>query len=188
MANARIISRFVYDVRVQYGVILMGKLWSCIVQMSLWLVFSGYSDWFFIASGIVSSVLSVLLYSVLEKSVPKEHYKKFPSFAVGRLRLAKNFCLYCVWLLYQVIGSSIYVTKSVFAPCVKRCSPVVAYVDTSQKSGLGAFMLVNSITLTPGTVGVSIASDGKVKVLALDKTLLSGVSEIDSKIRATFNT
>ncbi|WP_249549073.1 Na+/H+ antiporter subunit E [Anaplasma phagocytophilum] len=166
----------------------MGKLWSCIVQMSLWLIFSGYSDWFFIASGVISSVSSVLLCSVLEKSVPREHYKMFPSFGIGRLRLAKNFCLYCAWLLCQVIGSSVYVTKRVFGPCVKHSKPVVAYVDTSQRSGLGAFMLVNSITLTPGTVGMSIASDGKVKVLALDKTLLSGVSEIDSKIYATFNT
>ncbi|MDB1135363.1 Na+/H+ antiporter subunit E [Candidatus Anaplasma sp. TIGMIC] len=161
-------------------------MWSFVVQICIWLVFSGYFDTFFVTAGIISAALSVLLQNHISGSMPVDDYRALPQGCSIGVRCAKNVLLYSVWLVGQIASSTLYVTKRVFLSSKLDDSPVVTVVDTNQRSGLGLFVLSNSITITPGTIGMGTTAEGKVKVLALDNTLLSGVSESDDRICRAF--
>ncbi|MGN7661655.1 MAG: Na+/H+ antiporter subunit E [Anaplasma sp.] len=152
--------------------------------MALWVVFSGYFDPFFLSAGAVSSMLSVFVLRRLSSAVAVDSERRDLSF-VGSARLLAGLFWYPPWIFYQVVLSAWYVTKKVFMRDVTklRQSFVVEVVSTTQNSELGAFLLANSITLTPGTVGMRVTPDYRVKVLALDWELLPGVGDMDSAVR-----
>ena len=148
--------------------------------MLLWLVLSGYFDIFFISMGMLSAILSVVIRNVLKNTVSVECYDH--SQVVGGITIAKNVLQYCGWLMWQAVVSTVYVTKLIIGIGGKSGKPVVVVMDTGQKNDLGLFMLANSITFTPGTVGMKTYADGKIRVLALDPELLSGVTDIDREV------
>ncbi|KAF2281722.1 hypothetical protein GH714_042546 [Hevea brasiliensis] len=89
----------------------------------------------------------------------------------------------------EAMLSAWFVTKRVCGAVASRNArdgivPVVTLIDTQQDSELGAFMLANSITLTPGTVGMNVTRDYKVEVLALEESLIPGIADIDDRVNA----
>ncbi|MEJ2094972.1 MAG: Na+/H+ antiporter subunit E, partial [Gammaproteobacteria bacterium] len=62
------------------------------------------------------------------------------------------------WLLKEIIRANIDVSRRILSP---RCdiSPTVVKVKSSQKTTVGRVIYANSITLTPGTVSMSIDND-----------------------------
>ena len=66
--------------------------------------------------------------------------------------------LFWGWLSRRIIRSNLDVTRRIWAPG-RTISPTVVRIKSSQKSALGKVIYANSITLTPGTVTLSIEGE-----------------------------
>lgn len=166
----------------------MGRVLVCVTHMLMWVILSGHFDKFFLSVGVVCSIFSVVLRRRLDVVVPVGEYSAHPSFGnVRPLAMVRNLLQYCCWLVWQIIVSAWFVVKMIF--CAKgSCTPIVTTISVPHSNGLELFMLANSVTATPGTVGMKAAPGGNVRVLALDGSLLDGVLEISNKIRGIFYT
>jgi len=65
---------------------------------------------------------------------------------------------YFTWLFIEIIKANIAVVRAVLSPNLE-ISPTMTKIPTPQKSDIGKVMFANSITLTPGTVSVSMEDD-----------------------------
>ncbi len=74
---------------------------------------------------------------------------------------------YWLWLGWEIVKASLDVTRRVLDPRLP-ISPTVLSVAPSQKTDLGRVTYANSITLTPGTVTLSL-SENEVEVHALSR-------------------
>lgn len=69
-----------------------------------------------------------------------------------------QFILYFLILLREIFIANINVLKLVYSPKYVP-EPGLVYFKTDLKTGLAKVMLANSITLTPGTITVSLKDD-----------------------------
>ncbi|MCU7611340.1 Na+/H+ antiporter subunit E [Anaplasma capra] len=160
------------------------NIWGLyLIQMALWMVFSGHVGTFFLLSGAVSSLLSVFVFC---KLLNRDEDARRAAMSVGDVsKLFSAAFRYLPWVFGQAVMSAWFVTKKILASNASGAiTPVTEIVDTNQDSELGAFILASSITLTPGTVGMHVTQDYKIRVLALEPSLIPGVSEIDSRVRS----
>ena len=65
---------------------------------------------------------------------------------------------YFCWLFIEIIKANIAVVRAVMSPSLE-VSPTMTKIPTQQNSDIGRVMFANSITLTPGTVSVSMEDD-----------------------------
>jgi len=65
---------------------------------------------------------------------------------------------YYVWLFKEVILSNVLVVKHIWLGN-NTISPTLTTITASQKTDIGKVIYANSITLTPGTVTVSLEGD-----------------------------
>jgi multicomponent Na+:H+ antiporter subunit E len=70
----------------------------------------------------------------------------------------RPFTTYAPWLIKEIFKSNIEVTKIVLSPKLKLQRNLIE-VGAHPKTELGRVILANSITLTPGTVSVSMDKD-----------------------------
>ena len=167
----------------------MKRIFTFVTMMMLWVVLSGHMNLFFLIAGCVCSAVSLWISEKFRNVIEDDEYVGFPPTKTGFFALTKGFVVYGLWLIIQVVLSTVYVVKKILRASVSSGTekPVTAAISTKQLSGIGEFMLLASITMTPGTVGMCVTRDSKkVKVLAFDKELLDGVTEIDNKICEIF--
>ena len=97
---------------------------------------------------------------------------------------AKDLCLvksagiliwYVLVLIKEIIKANIQVLKFVYSPKYIP-EPAIYYFKTDLKTGFSKVLFANSITLTPGTVTVSVSGD-EFCVHALDISLAEGIEE-----------
>lgn len=113
-----------------------------------WLLISFDFGTLSLALGIASAFLVV----VISTSMDVIDHESQPIHMTARLPL------FWAWLGRQVIRSNLDVTRRIWTPG-RTISPTVVRVKSSQKSALGKVIYANSITLTPGTVTLSIEGD-----------------------------
>ena len=130
-------------------------IWA-IVLMAFWLLLSGFLKPLLIAFGLVSVGLVVV---VLRRMDATDDQPQTPT-------LGLSFWRYSLWLIGQILLSSIEVTKLVWGK--KGLSPTMAKLPVSKVPEKNRVLYTNSITLTPGTLSVDI-DDDEVTVHALDK-------------------
>ncbi len=82
---------------------------------------------------------------------------------------------YILVLLKEIIEANIKVLKFVYSPKYVP-EPVICYFKADLKSGFARVLFANSITLTPGTITVSV-NDNEFCVHALDIALAEGLEE-----------
>jgi multicomponent Na+:H+ antiporter subunit E len=115
----------------------------------VWLLWSGHTEPFLLALGVLSTLLSV--------------------WVSGRMRIVDDegapvqlgirpFTQYAPWLFKEIVKSNIAVTKIILSRKMKLQRNLIE-VGANQKSALGRVILANSITLTPGTVSVNMKND-----------------------------
>ena len=75
------------------------------------------------------------------------------------IRFWLKTALYVPWLMWQIILSNIDVAKRVWNPKLP-ISPQLVFVPHQLKTSYGISTYANSITLTPGTITVTIEKDG----------------------------
>ncbi len=85
------------------------------------------------------------------------------------VHLTLRLPLYWLWLLWEIVKSNVVVARLIWSPSLP-ISPTVFQVPTSQKSQLGQVVYANSITLTPGTVSMTLENN-QVRVHALTEDI-----------------
>ena len=129
-----------------------------VVLMAVWLLNSGHYTPLLIGFGVASSLFVVFL-SWRMGIVDREGLP---------VRLVPRALLYGPWLFKEIFKSNVDVAKRTLSPYEPDLSPRIFDTGVTQKSDLGRVLYANSITLTPGTVSVSVQS-GEIVVHALSE-------------------
>jgi multicomponent Na+:H+ antiporter subunit E len=144
----------------------------------LWVIFSGVFEPFFLGMGVISSLLVAAMYHDFLFPYPRLNYLKF----------VLVFTAYVFWLLWEVFKANLHLMKLIFHPrMMDIIDPQVVTFRTPLRNTLSLTTMANSITLTPGTVTISVDSEGLFRVHAIDKTSAQGLKgEMDRKIKKIF--
>jgi multicomponent Na+:H+ antiporter subunit E len=126
---------------------------------SFWILLSGYFDGFhLVAGGICSAVVTAMSYRLL-----------FPGKRSQFFLTSWKLICYVPWELWQIVLANIDVIRRILHPRMP-IDPCLIEIETPLRSEFALVTLGNSITLTPGTITVSVDSDkGTFLVHALAK-------------------
>lgn len=130
------------SILLRYTLILIPALFAT------WLTLSGYFKPLLLSLGVISIVLTVWM----ARRMRIIDHETAPYLSTP-LTLT-----YFVWLFVEIIKANIAVIKAVLSPGLE-ISPTLTKIPTPQNSDIGKVMFANSITLTPGTVSVSMEDD-----------------------------
>lgn len=132
----------------------------------IWIIFNGQFTWEITAFGVL---VSAAMYGFICKFM---NYKPHMD-----ILLCKKFFLiihYVFILIKEIIKANYAVIKMILSSRYVL-EPVVVRFKTDLKTTPARILLANSITLTPGTITVSLEGDEYV-VHCLDKELAKGIN------------
>lgn len=136
-----------------------------IVFFLIWIIFNGRFTWEIAAFGaVISGVMYLFICKFLDYRPRKD------------LILCKKLFLilgYLIVLVKEIIKANLTVIRMIMSARYE-IEPAVVRFRTSLKSTSARVVLANSITLTPGTITVSLEEDEYV-VHCLDKELARGI-------------
>ena len=139
-----------------------------------WLLLSGHYNSLLICLGL-GSVFFVLLIvrkmDVVDRESHPIHLNIF------------SLVTYWLWLLKEISVSNIIVAKYILSPGV-NISPRVISVPSDQTTDLGKVIFANSITLTPGTLTMSV-DEKTMEVHALLESSAEGLLQGEMNQRVT---
>ena len=133
----------------------------------VWIVFNGRITVEIAVFGLViAAVIFLFIFKFMDYSLQKEKlfYQKF-----------LFFCRYAVILVKEIIKANIAVIQMILTT-TEVMEPVIVKFRTKLKSETARVILANSITLTPGTITVSLEEDELV-VHCLDNSLAEGMED-----------
>ena len=134
---------------------------------AVWVVFNGRLTLEIALFGIaVAGAVFAFVCRFMDYSLEKEwkFYGKIPA-----------FCRY-VWLLVkEIIKANLTVCRMILTRR-EEMEPVIVHVHAKLKTETARVILANSITLTPGTITVSLTDDNLL-VHCLDKSLSEGMDD-----------
>lgn len=119
-----------------------------VLLLALWLVFAER----FSIEVLITGIFGVILVALMNKTLLKKS-----KLCIG-FKSIPYFFEYFFILLYEIIKANIHVAILVLSPKPKLSPSFVKY-RISLKSDLHKTILANSITLTPGTLTVSLEDD-----------------------------
>ena len=130
---------------------MQAKVLTFIIMLFFWVMLSGMFDPFHLSLGVVSCLLIAQFSSHL----------LFHERQVGlNLRQVVGLLLYQPWLFWEITLSSIQVAYLVLHPKMHdKMDPQLIRFKTILKSQFAKVTFAQSITLTPGTITVSINGD-----------------------------
>lgn len=132
-----------------------------------WIIFNGRVTMEIVLFGAVIAVaLLAFLCRFMEYSLQKEwrFYRNLPWLA-----------RYLYALIREIISANLTVCRMILTR-KERMEPVLVRVHTDLKSETARVILANSITLTPGTITVSLTGQ-ELLVHCLDKSLSEGMED-----------
>jgi multicomponent Na+:H+ antiporter subunit E len=154
------------------------RWFSLILQFGIlfvfWLLLSGRYQAKYIIIGAISAALVTfftndLFYSALQRGEQLGIKTRQVWLQIWR------FTLYIPWLLLQIILANVQVAYLVLHPKMP-VEPVLLLFRTRMRKGIAQVTLANSITLTPGTITISL-EDGNYIIHTLKPPLASGLVE-----------
>lgn len=148
-----------------------GVLALTLLLAAAWLLWSGIYKPLLLWLGAFSCLLSVFI----------AHRVGFFDRASG-IHLMHKLPRYSLWLLVEIVKSSLEVVRVVLDPKLP-ISPTVVTIDAQPKDEIGQVILANSITLTPGTVTLDVF-DNQVLVHCLTKEGAQAIQAGDANRRA----
>jgi len=133
----------------------------------VWVVFNGRLTLEIALFGIaVSAAVFAFLCRFMGYSLEKER----------RLyRLLPGFFQYLYYLIKEIALANLTVSRLILTR-KETVEPVLVHVPANLKTETARVILANSITLTPGTITVSLTGD-KLLVHCLDKSLAEGMED-----------
>ena len=152
---------------------------SFILFLSVWLALSGKYDVFHVSLGIISSL--IVAYTSRDLINNSNNICK-------NIKIFIKFLFYIPWLIYQIILSNFMITRIVLSKnVIKNINPRIFTYETVLTSDLAKMFLANSITLTPGTITISVV-DNKLTIHALkEEGSIEGVQAIEDKLLKVFS-
>lgn len=129
----------------------MTRFATFVIMLAFWVILSGMFDGFHLTLGVISCLLVALCsHSLL-------FFGGNRTSALGQIL---GLLGYLPWLFYQIVLSSYDVAKIVLHPrMLELIDPQLIHFKTQLKSDLAKVTFAHSITLTPGTITVSIHGD-----------------------------
>jgi multicomponent Na+:H+ antiporter subunit E len=119
-----------------------------VVLAGVWLLWSGHFEPLIVGLGAVSVALVVGIASRMgvidEEGAP--------------LRLPRRFPVYLVWIFWEIAKANVDVARRILTPSLP-IRPQMMHFRATQKRDLGRTVFANSITLTPGTVSITVEGD-----------------------------
>jgi len=157
----------------------MARILVFVILLVVWIILSGRLDGFHLALGVFSCALvagfsgDLLFANSIDDALPK---------------LWLRFVAYIPWLLGQILKANLHVLYLAFHPrMMDLIDPHIIEFDSRLRSDVARTTFANSITLTPGTITVSVNAMGKFAVHCIDRP--SGASlpgEMESRITEMF--
>ena len=145
-------------------------IWSSVLA-GFWLLLSGFFKPLLLMLGAISVGLVVWLMSRMDVQDQSPQ----------SLRLNVRKINYFVWLLGQIVLSSVEVAKAVWRS-PQQLNPVLGEIKTAQLKSAGRVLYANSITLTPGTLSVDLDNE-KITVHALNSRSLDDLHKGEMEAR-----
>lgn len=134
---------------------------------SVWLILNGKVTAEICVFGVViSAALFCFMCRFMEYSLRKE---------VLLFRLIPLLIRYFWVLVKEIVRANVCVLKIILSPELQP-EPAFVYFETGLRTGLAKVLLANSITLTPGTITVSVEGS-RFCVHCLDRELAEGMEE-----------
>jgi multicomponent Na+:H+ antiporter subunit E len=133
----------------------------------VWVVFNGRLTLEIALFGIaVAGAVFAFVCRFMDYSMQKElrFYKLLPAFAQYLYHLIKEIILANLGVCWMILTRK------------EQMEPVIVHVHAKLKSETARVILANSITLTPGTITVSLTED-ELLVHCLDKSLSEGIED-----------
>lgn len=164
---------------VRRGDALISFVLRFLLLFGAWLILSGMFDAFHMSLGVFCSAFVTWLSADI---FPPEvrHFRSVKSLW--------NFALYIPWLVWEIAKCNMRLVRLAFSPGLKdKISPRIVTFKTELRSRMALTFLANSITMTPGTITVSIDERGYVTVHAIDEVSAAGLpGDMEKKIKAIF--
>lgn len=134
---------------------------------AIWVILNGRITLEIVLFGLaIATLMFVFICKFMDYSIKKEIW------------LFKNFFLllwYVIVLIAEILKANFAVVKMIYS--VKyQVEPALVSFKSPLKTGFANFLLANSITLTPGTITVSM-ENGDFVVHCLDKELAVGMDD-----------
>jgi len=158
----------------------VNHLLTFLLLLGTWIIFSGVLDAFHLGLGVICCGLVAWLSTDLL-------FKDASRSLGARLGEVGRFIGYAGWLLWQVVLANIHVFKLAFSQKERATRPRLIRFRTTLKSDFARYVFANSITLTPGTVTLSVVGDEFV-VHAIDKAVADELpGEMEKRVAAVFD-
>ncbi len=133
----------------------------------LWLILNGRLSAEVIALGIlISAAICFFAAKYMDYSFKREERV---------LMRMPGFIRYCFLLLFEIIKANLDVMRLILSPRLEP-EPQLISVHIPLKTSLGRVILANSITLTPGTITISLKDD-VYTIHCLDRELGDGIED-----------
>ncbi len=134
---------------------------------AVWLILNGKVTAEICLFGVgISAALVFFMCRFMDYSLKKE---------ILMFRLSPLLIRYFGVLVKEIVKANVSVLKIIVSPGLQP-EPALVFFDTDLKTGVAKTMLANSITLTPGTITVSVEGS-RFCVHCLDKELAEGMEE-----------
>ena len=138
-----------------------------LVYFLLWLIFNGRINFeIVIAGALISFMLDLFIRRVLKLNLTVSNL-------LMAVQILPHILLYVIVLLIEIIRANFAITKLVLSPQID-VEPCLVKFRTLLKTEAARVALANSITLTPGTITVSLEGDNLL-VHALNREIADGL-------------
>jgi len=131
-----------------------------VVLFVFWLLLSGRFQAKYIIFGAISAGLVTFLTNDLFHAVLRHGERAEPPVR-AILKQIGRFLLYLPWLLWQIVLANVQVAYLVLHPRLP-IEPGFLLFSTRMRKGMSRVTLANSITLTPGTITVSLEENNYI--------------------------
>ena len=134
-----------------------------------WIIFNGNITLEIMIFGVViAAVMLAFMYKFMDYSLKKE---------LNVYRKSIYFLAYVILLIREIVKANLAIIPRILT-IEEEMDPVIVKFRTSLKSDFTRMLLANSITLTPGTITVSLEED-EYTIHCLDSTLAEGLENSD---------
>lgn len=132
-----------------------------------WIIFNGRLTVEIALFGVaISAVVFLFICKFMGYSFRKE---------LNLYRKSPIFLQYCLVLLKEIVLANLTVCRMILTR-KEVMEPVLVHVKTELKTDMAKTLLANAITLTPGTITVSVTGQ-KLLVHCLDRSLSQGMED-----------
>jgi multicomponent Na+:H+ antiporter subunit E len=153
-------------------------VWQFIALFIFWLILSRHYQIWYILIGVAAAALITFLTNDIFSSIFQHGEREKTYIRLSILKFLR-FLAYMPWLLYQIAKANIQVALIVLNPRMP-IDPTLLQFNSQLKREIAQVILANSITLTPGTVTISLEK-GRYIVHAL--VTASAQSLVEAKMQ-----